>query len=390
MTLLKISQDMRIFNLHEFRYLTDFRSDHSISIYIPTRQNGHPDETHQAKTRLKNQLKLALEKLIARNLTKEEAEKHLGPIYELLEDEIAWGQLSEGMALFLSDTQLSYYKLPLRFEEKVEVADHLYLLPLIPLFQEDGRFFIMNLSLNQVSLYEATHYSIREVDLEDTVPQGLKEALGKDLEEGHLQFHSGGSSATDVIFHGQGIGSASEKKREILKYFREIDKTLKDILLDERAPLMLAAVDYLVPLYQEANSYPFLFTKHIPGNHEHTSTEQLHKFAWDQIQGHFEKFRKESAIRYRGLADRPKGSHEIDEIIAAAMVGRVDTLFIKKDQKWPGTYNAQAHKVRLEEGQPCLLNQAAVQTILNGGKVFLMDAENMPESTGDMQAILRF
>ncbi|MEZ4715870.1 MAG: hypothetical protein R2851_07260 [Caldilineaceae bacterium] len=48
-------------------------------------------------------------------------------------------------------------RLPLDFPSLTRVADHFYVKPLLPLLTDDGRFYILALSQNDVRLYQATH-----------------------------------------------------------------------------------------------------------------------------------------------------------------------------------------------------------------------------------------
>jgi len=84
-------------------------------------------------------------------------------------------------------------------------------------------------------------------------------------------------------FHGQGVG-IDEAKEDILRYFQHIDRGLHALLKDETAPLMLAGVEYLFPLYQEANTYPHLLEQGITGNPDKLKAETLREKAWDIVE----------------------------------------------------------------------------------------------------------
>ena len=68
------------------------------------------------------------------------------------------------------------------------------------------------------------------------------------------------------MFHGQGEED-SEKKKELLSYFRSIDKGLLTMLHDsQKPPLILCCLDYYFPIYKEVNTYQNLFPDHVSGN----------------------------------------------------------------------------------------------------------------------------
>lgn len=84
----------------------------------------------------------------------------------------------------------------------------------------------------------------------------LTDALPSDDHQASLQLHisgslggmSGDSSAT---FHGQGGGSDESAKNELLRYFHLVADGLTEFLQGEQAPLVLAGVEYLLPIYKE-------------------------------------------------------------------------------------------------------------------------------------------
>jgi hypothetical protein len=254
----------------------------------------------------------------------------------------------------------------------------------------------MALSLGNVKFYEATSHSIVEVIMEGLVPQSLEEALtvGDDYEQKSLQFRSGQGEAGKAMYHGHGAGNQTEKKEETLKYFREINEGLMRMLHDEQAPLVLACVDYLEPIYREANTYPHLFDFHISGNHENTSMLSLHSAARDMLNQHFEKDKADRYEDYQNKVHQGLASYEEKKVIPAAMIGQVDTLFIRNNDHLWGLYDVENHKIKVNNQKKidnaCLLNKAAIETIKNSGKVFLIENGEMPEEGTLVNATFRY
>ncbi|MHB9097584.1 MAG: hypothetical protein ACYC5X_07160, partial [Syntrophales bacterium] len=81
------------------------------------------------------------------------------------------------------------------------------------------------------------------------------------------------------------------------------------------------------------------------------------------------------------------------EIIPAAAHGRVGQLFVAAGRQHWGTFDAQSGAIELhrkpEPAGEDLLEVAAVQTFLNGGSVFIMPPEKMPDAT-DLAAVFRY
>ena len=111
----------------------------------------------------------------------------------------------------------------------------------------------MALSQNQVRFFFGNQFSIQELELPEEVPASLAEALKYDDPEKQLQYHSG-DRGNSPIYRGQGVGT-TDNKEEIKRFFLKVDRGLQSALNEENTPLILAGVEYLLPIYQEINSY---------------------------------------------------------------------------------------------------------------------------------------
>lgn len=386
---------MSLLSKLELKTLTEKREEWCVSIFMPTQRVG--PEIQQDPIRFKNLLVEAEERLLTSGFRNPEAKGLLEPTQRFLQDRLFWQHQSDGLAMFLSPEVYRHYRLPLDFEDLVIVTDRFHIKPLLPLLTGDGRFYVLALSQNEIRLLQGTRYSVGQVDLEN-VPGSLAEALRWDDPEKRLQWHTGTGAKSDgraAIFHGHGVASADDPKDYILRYFRQIDKGLSEVLAGERAPLVLAGVDYLHPIYEEANSYPHLMDKGITGNPEELRAEELHEQAWAIVQPRFQKEQRGAATRYRQLAGTGSelASNEIEQIVPAAFHGRVETLFVALGlQRW-GTFDPATNDVHLhqqaEPGDEDLLDLAAVQTFLNNGTVYAVEPEGVPAEAA-LAAVFRY
>lgn len=85
---------------------------------------------------------------------------------------------------------------------------------------------------------------------------------------------------------------------------------------------------------------------------------------------------------------------DLKETVIAADSGRISTLFVAKGEHVWGTYTPEKAEVERHETKEsmdmCLLDLAARKTFLKGGKVFLVEQENLPNSDTKLNAALRF
>jgi hypothetical protein len=368
-----------------------------VSIYLPTHRTG--TDAQQDPIRLKNLLSKAEKDLSDRGVGRRDVQEMLEPASVLLQDSDFWQHQSDGLAIFLSSNRVRRYRLPLNFEELVVVSDHFHIKPLLPLFTGDGQFYILALSQNEVRLLLGTRYSVSQIDI-GQVGGSLAEAIPSANHQMSLQLHSSGSiggmsGRSSATFHGQGGGSDESDKNELLRYFRLVSDGLTEFLQGDRVPLVLAGVEYLLPIYKEANTYPNLIDTVITGNPDLLSADELHKSAWDILSPRFQVAHEEAIAHYRQLAGQAseRVTDTLEKIVLAASDGRIETLFIAAGvQQW-GIFNPDTNEINLhdqmESGDEPLLDLAAVQTYLKGGTVYTVEPDKVPGGTS-AAAVLRY
>lgn len=364
----------------------------SISIYMPTHRTD--GKAHQDNILLKKLLRKAEDLLLANGMRAPEIEELVKRARAQVEDPLFWRDRADGLVLFVSPTLFHFYHLPLNFEELVVVAHHFHVRPLLPLQGSDELFYILALSRNHVRLLQATQYSIIDVKLEG-LPQNLEQALGHELREKQSGFRpvpaSVGGGGRQAIFYGQGAGP-DELRDELSRYFHVVDAALHSRLKDEKAPLVLASVNHLIPIYQEVNTYPHLLGESIKGNPEKKSLEDLHSRGWGIVQPQFKRAEEGNLARYYQLAGTGLTSCDLEQILRAAYEGRIEALFVDSRMERWGSFDSLTgtillHPLAGQDGDE-LLNLAAIKTLLNRGKVFSIPSATMPEGSA-IAAILR-
>ena len=388
---------MSLLSRTELEILATTSEGWHVSVYMPTHRAGQ--DTQQDPIRLKNLLAEAENELLAAGVRRPEAEEILAPAQELEHDSLFWREQSDGLALFLSeDGTFVYYRVPHAFQELVAVSDHLMLKPLMPLLTGDGRFYVLALAKGGSQLYHGTRDSLSPADLHDA-PESIKDLLRFEDPEKHLGFHtkvrapdSGG--ARPAAFHGHGANEQDDTEL-MLRYFRQVDEAVVDLLQDEEAPLVLVAPENWQGLYREATEYRHLLEEGISKNPKALSESEIHQLAWEIVGPRFEREQAEAASLFKQLAgnDDDQAAEDPEEIIGAAQVGRVATLFVRQGfQRW-GTLDPETLAVTFhpkpEPGDQDLVNVAAIQTLLNGGTVYVVKPDQVP-SGSDMAALLRY
>ncbi|SDY80637.1 baeRF7 domain-containing protein [Tindallia californiensis] len=384
---------MKSFTKEDLQELMNIKESPCISFFLPTDPIG--TEAQQNRIRLKNLTRQAEEQLKESGYRHSEFSKLLSPIDTLLNDSIFWSHQQDGLAIFVSPNEFRYYRLPLSFNMITEVGQQFHLKPLMPLLTQDHQFYLLTLSQNQIRLFQGSPHSIYPLDL-DGIPESLSEALRYDDLEKQLQFNTrtpqGGDGKRAASFHGQGFGMENTKK-DLLQFFHKVDKGIQEKMTQPESPLVLAGVEYLFPIYREANTYPKLVDAGITGNPEDMTLKKLHQESLKVILPLYQQSQEKALHQFAELEGTGRASRQLEDIVLAALHGRIETIFVSKGTQCWGTVNDNATKVFLDE-EPApenkdLFNLAAQQTYLNGGSVYVLPSEEMPGDS-DLAAIFRY
>jgi hypothetical protein len=367
-----------------------------VSIYQPAHRGGPDTRSHAQEDtiRFKNLLRDAEQRLLASGLSAREAESLLAPGRRLLDDPGFWQHQAEGLAVFLAPDGARTFRVPLAFDALVVVAPRFHIKPLLALLAGDGLFYVLALSQNDVRLFAGTRDHLGEVEAPGA-PRSRAEALRYDDPERQLQYHTrapAGGNRRSAVFHGHGVG-IDDAKPNILRFFQQVDRAVAALIRDPSVPLVVAAVDYLLPIYREANTHPTLLAEGIPGNPERLRADELHARAWPLVEPHFTRARAAAAARYAGLQGTGKTMRDVREVVLAAWDGRVDVLFVALGVRTWGTFAPATRAVEVRAETPGqtedLLNVAATHTILNRGTVYAVAAAEMPDAE-PVAAVLRY
>ncbi len=289
-----------------------------------------------------------------------------------------------------------HYSLPSAFEPVVVVSDRFHVKPLIPMLSEDGRFYVLALSQNNVRLLQCSRYHCRHVDLKET-PTSMAQALRFDEPQHQRSARSGGPTGSGrggMVFHTQADDSdKSVHKENIRQFLHQVENGVTRILTGERAPLVLAAVGNVRATYGEVNTYPHLVAGHVDGNPDHVRDEELREAGWAIVEPVFAKARRDAVGLFERVAGTEKAGGKLQEILRAAAAGRVRVLLTARSRQVWGTWDAEAGRAEVHDaeqtGDEDLLNHAAVEALLHGASVFALEPEEMPDGRA-VAAVYRY
>ncbi|MBN2247058.1 MAG: hypothetical protein JW733_00010 [Coriobacteriia bacterium] len=362
-----------------------------VSIFLPTQRFG-PGSQEADSTRLKNLTRRAQAELEAQGLKAADAERLLAPARALLDDRPLWLRSRDGLAVLLGDDTPHVFQLDVPVPEHVHVSRRFWVRPLLPLLGRDDVYWVLALSQKRVRLLKGDRSSLAEVPSEH-IPESLSDALQwEDYEKSSLQFHTGTSGSggrRPAVFHGTG---ETDSKDELVRFFREIDRGLHEHLGSDHAPLVLAGVDYLIPLYHEVSTCPSLLTEAVTGNPDALGDQALRDRSWAIAA---EAFGRSGETTLETIAEAwasPQVTTGPQPIREAAAAGRIASLLISEAAGWWSDDETGSGIVQYDDypdADEDLLQTAALDTLTNGGEVLFFGADRMPHEARTV-ALLRY
>lgn len=387
---------MQILSRDELKALMTWHNEACVSIYMPLHRAGA--ETQQEPIRLKNLLRQAESRLVERGMRAPEAKALLEPVVHLQGNERFWVYHgAEGLALFVAPGLFQHYRVSHTFDELAMVGETFHVKPLLRLFADEGRFYLLTLSQKNVRLYEGSRLGLGEVPLPEDWPTSLEEAQGGAQFDRSLQHHAsapGGDGGWVGMVHGH--APEDLKKKWLEKYVRSVAHHLDTLLKGERLPLILATVDYYQPMFRDALRYPHVAEDGIMGSPDHLGKKELHDRAWAIAEPWFARRCQEAATKHRQLSGTDRAPTELEQIVPAAHAGRVEVVFTADGEQVWGTHEPETARVAIHQqrqsGDVDLLNLAVEQTLLHGGDAYVTKPELLP-GNGEQRvaaAILRW
>lgn len=387
---------MDILTMEDLKELTNIEQELFISIYMPTFRKGV--DVKQNRIILKKMLRKTKDELYNNGFRKAEVEEFLAPTNNLLDDTIFLQNQSDSLVIFLYKDGMKYYRLPFKLKESVSISNKLYIKPLLPLFSGNGQFFLLALSKNQMRFFKGTRQNINEIKLKEA-PESMKDMqIDDDPKDSKAVLTSSPQSGFDMPDSTISQGQANEddyEDNELLRYFRAIDEEICKIDKQGEIPLVLAGVEYLIPIYRDISKYPHIVDEFIKGNPEALKEDDLHGMVWEIVEPIFNEDKKVAEEKFKQYSGQKNklSSTSLNKIIPAAYSGQIESLFIADGREQWGKFDHSTNKLKFNDeksqGDEDLLEYVSMLTLSRGGKVFSVNEEEVPDG-GDVAAVLRY
>ena len=362
-----------------------------LSLYQPTFR-PFPD-VQQNPVRYRNLLR-DLKSTLAQKYPDADAKSLLEPMERLLEDENFWTHPQDGIAVFSAGGFFHVEKVQRPLPELAAVDEHLYLNPLVRVFQSDDSYQILSLDREGVKLVQGNRYVVDEIVLAPSVPRTISEALGERVA---LQgTHNKGSSgpgrpghAGAGAFHGHG-SKRDDPDLDRERFFRVIDRAiLEGHSKPSELPLILAALPEYQTHFRELSHNPYLLEDGIHMNGAALAPEALRAEAWKVMEPRYHARLTQILDEYGAATARALATDDLTHAVEFATDGRIGTLIIEADRRIPGEIDGRLPRHVDGDEAGDILDDLAERVLRTGGQVIVAPKGSMPTNTG-LAAIFRY
>lgn len=334
-------------------------------------------------------------KEIENSLVQQYSKKEKKPIIDLLNrianDKDIWTYASDGIALLYAEGQAIIYKLNRPVKELAVVSNSFHIKPLVRNFQSADLYHVLGLSREGFTLFEGNRYGFNEVELDEDIPNNIREVLGEDFSSSYISGRQGASGGG--LYHGYGEKS-DIVNRDTEKFFRFVDEIVaENYSKPTKLPLILVALPEYHNLFRKISRTSFLLDEGIKTNYDILTVDKLKDEMWKVVEPAYLTKTAELVNNFENSRDKSLGSADLVQIAKALLSNKIDTVLLEADRVIPGKINLTTGDIEKgdlnhpETGD--LLNNIALMVMQQGGNVVLLPKERMPSTTGAV-AIYRF
>ena len=351
------------------------REPSSVSIYLPTdptsRGEAERIELKNLAAEASRQLREGADRDAVAAIDEELA--------DLVDDDEFWRYQARSLALFLTPTTSTTFRLANNLTPAVEVSDRFHLKPLLRAVTFPHTAFVLALSQGGVRLIEiAPDLEPAEIRVPD-LPRDVASAAGK-------------SSIRDRAPSRRIQGSEGQKTR-MRQYARQINHALRPLLTGLDLPLILAAAEPIDAIYRSVNTYPHLLATSLQGNPDTTPEAELVQDARRVLDDLYAAELRTVQETYALRASQRRASADIADVARAATFGLVEAVLVDIDEVVPGLVDEETGAITVDDTDDAVnygvVDEIARRVWLTGGTVLAVRREDIPDGAA-VAAILRY
>lgn len=358
-----------------------------ITIVLPPYHPGEPAQSRAAL--LKANLQDASQQLAHRGFPKAAIADLLAPLEQLAHDTASLTGSHWGRAVFRSPDVFYQFQLTHAAKASSTVSGCFAIRRILPELWAPSLFYILAVTNKSVRLFRCNYERAEAVGLPPGVPTTLEEALELEPPDHDLENRSAIGTTTGSM-HAIRFGTGSGREAEhahLADFYKLVDRGIRKLVHEPGIPLLLAGVEEETDAYRDVSTYPNLVRAALRGS-PNLSLQDAETVSQACSILRADEFRREAETLTRAKERSAPGhvSTDVDAILRAAFEGRVHQLYLGENAERSDVFERGSYR---SWGKEDLLNLAAVETILHGGKAFEMPSDMMVDGAGAF-AIMRF
>lgn len=358
-----------------------------ITIVLPPYHPGEPAKSRAAL--LKANLQEASRQLAHLGFPKAAIGDLLAPLEHLAHDADSITGSHWSRAIFRSQNVFAQFQLTLPAKASLTVAGCFEIRHLLPDLWAPRVFYILALTNKSVRLFRCNYQRAEAVDLPAGVPATLEEALELERPDHDLENRSAIGTSTGsmhAIRFGTGSGPEAEPAH-LADFYKLVDRGIHKLLHEPGIPLLLAGVEEELDAYRAISTYPGIVKLALRGS-PNLSFQDADTVSQACSILRADEFRRDAETLTQAKERSAPGhfSTDANAILHAAFEGRVHQMYLDESAERIDVFERGTYR---SWGKEDLLNLAAVETILHGGRAFELPSDMMAEGASAF-AIMRF
>lgn len=359
-------------------FLLDETEGLRASVYVPLPEHRGFDEVRAFPASFELAAKAAGERMAELGASEGEVEQALSRLASIDADVASMPRATQALGVFLGPGGVEAFALAHVVDRAVHVGRSFRVRPLLRAARREVAYRALAVSTNRVALFEGDARGLREVRAAG-VPRNLEDALGGELSERQLHYHSSATAGEAVIYHGHG-GASRGRSIDQERFHRVVSRAVAEHWngRDDPScwPLVLATDEANDGSFRKLAALPGLLEGTAAGNADRLSDREVHERTWPIVETWLAG---RDAAAVRRARDTP-GLTDLEPAIEAAAAGRVARLWVDARERVPGHVDLSSGRLTEGFGDEDALDELATLVFARRGEVHVLEKDELPAS----------
>ncbi|MDQ8194887.1 hypothetical protein QEH59_10650 [Coraliomargarita sp. SDUM461004] len=358
-----------------------------ISLFLPIRNDGV--EVQQNAQILRELIEEARASLEIFGMQVSHVSNFIAPLQYFVDNPQSLRQEAASLAFLLDGHALRRIRLDYEAPAFCCVDERFAMKPLLPIMQLNPTFTALCLNQGGMQVYRGVRGNLTSVDVEG-MPNTIEEVAEFDDPEKTLQNHSAtrtsrshATGSTPVSgFHGHGMPDTYKddlKKR----FIQAVAVAIESFLADKKDPLVVFGVAGNLGQFKQVNAASQRVYHYVEHDASRWDASRLSQESVALLKLDIDRQVSAALDEVEAAVGRGEDISGITECALAAATGRLERVFIAKDEQVHGRCDLDRMQVLYDEksgrlGKTDLLDYIAYETYRHGGSAMAVSKDRLP------------